>query len=129
MSIIYSIIESPSHPNFSSIYQTLELEEHRFTDMRKAMRKLKSLQPEYVMCEFFYGYANNYAGVNISNLDVMLFSMLKYAPKVKVIVLVRKNERQYVDKLNDILPLHRVLTFPFGRQDILNAFNNSTKET
>ncbi len=110
---LFSIIESPHHPNFIQLYKKLGIEEHCFNSMRKVIKQLKSLQPDYIVAEFFYGYGNNYAGVNISNLDVMLYSLQKYSPNTKVIVLVDKKERQYVDKLNDIIPLHAVLVRPF----------------
>ncbi len=120
---LFSIIESPRHPNFIQLYKNLGIEEHCFNSMRKVIKQLKSLQPDYIVAEFFYGYGNNYAGVNISNLDVMLYSLQKYSPNSKVIVLVDKKERQYVDKLNDIIPLHAVLVRPFSEQLMQNALS------
>ncbi|MCK5901992.1 MAG: hypothetical protein KAG28_02490 [Cocleimonas sp.] len=111
---LFSIIESSRHPNFIALYQKLDIQEHCFNAMRKMIKQLKTHQPDYIVAEFFYGFGNNYAGVNISNLDVMLYSLQKYAPETKVIVLVDKAERQYVDKLNDIIPLHAVLVRPFS---------------
>lgn len=111
-SVVFSIIESPTHPDFSAVYQRLGIEEVRLTSARKAIGQLKEQPPDFVVAEFFYGYGNNYAGVNISNLDVFLFSLQKYAPHARVVVLVDKSEREFVDKLNDILPLHAVLTQP-----------------
>ena len=70
------------------------------------------------MAEFFYGYGNNYAGVNVSNLDVFLYSLQKAAPQARTIVMVDKSERQYVDRLTAILPVHAVLQQPVGEQDI-----------
>jgi len=109
---IFSVIESPTHPKLSALYTRLGFEEEQFSSMRKLLARLKKVQPDYVMAEFFYGYGNNYAGVNISNLDVMLMSLKKFAPQAKVVVFVSKPERQYVDKLNELLPLHGVLTHP-----------------
>jgi DNA-binding NarL/FixJ family response regulator len=111
-SVVFSIIESPTHPDFSAVYQRLGLDEVRLTSTRKAIGRLKEQAPDFVVAEFFYGYGNNYAGVNISNLDVFLFSLQKYAPRARVIVLVDKGERAHVDKLSGILPLHAVLTQP-----------------
>jgi len=88
--------------------------------MRKALAALKKQKPDYIAAEFFYGYGNNYAGVNISNLDVMLYSLQKYSPDTKVIVFVDKKERCYVDKLNDILPLYAVLQFPVSPDKVAN---------
>ena len=68
--ILYSLIESPAHPKLSDLYQRLGLSEVRLTSSRKAMSELKKNPPDYVVAEFFYGYGNNYAGINISNLDV-----------------------------------------------------------
>ncbi|MDJ0808179.1 MAG: hypothetical protein QNJ78_15275 [Gammaproteobacteria bacterium] len=121
---LYSIIESPSHPDFSALYQRLKINEVQFKSMRKAMLALKRQSPDFVVAEFFYGYANNYAGVNISNLDVFLFSLQKYAPNARVLVLVEKQERQYVDALNKILPLHAVLQQPVSLEAIKNILTD-----
>jgi len=109
---LYSIIESPAHPQFSSMYAELGINEIRLTSMRKAISRLKQEAPDFVVAEFFYGFGNNYAGVNVSNLDVFLYSLQKYAPQAKVIVLVEKAERKYIEKLPEIVPLHAVLTLP-----------------
>jgi hypothetical protein len=116
--ILYSIIESPSHPDFSALYRRLKITEVQFKSMRKAMSRLKQQPPDFVVAEFFYGYANNYAGVNISNLDVFLFSLQKYAPQARVVVMVDKQERAYVDALDKIFPLFAVLQHPVSSQEI-----------
>jgi hypothetical protein len=110
--VLFSIIESPMHPDFSALYRRCSIEEIRFDSMRKALAQLKKRPPDFIVAEFFYGYGNNYAGVNISNLDVLLYSLQKYAPQARVIVLVERSERVYVDKLNDIFPLHDILLQP-----------------
>jgi hypothetical protein len=112
------------HPDFSSVYHHTNLQEIKLRSMRKAINELKKQQPDYVVAEFFYGYGNNYAGVNISNLDVFLYSLQRYAPKARVIVMVDKSERQYVDKLNDIFPLHAVLQHPVSQAQITSLLTN-----
>ncbi len=116
--MLLSIVESPAHPDFSGLYRELGFEQVQVNSMRKAIAALKKQKPAFVVAEFFYGYGNNYAGVNISNLDVLLSSMQKYAPETRVIVIVDKSERQYVDKLNDLLPLHAVLVYPAQENDM-----------
>jgi hypothetical protein len=86
--------------------------------MRKALATLKNDPFDFIVAEFFYGYGSNYAGVNISNLDVMLYSLQKYSPDTRVIVLVDKTEHQYVDKLNAIFPLHAVMQYPVSEQAV-----------
>jgi len=115
---LFSIIESPAHPNFSDLYRQLEIDETKITSMRKTISALKKQQPDYIVAEFFYGYGNNYAGVNISNLDVLLYSLQKYSAHTKVIVLVDKSEYQHVGKLNDIIKLHDVIKYPVNNKQM-----------
>ena len=122
---LYSIIESPGHPNFSGLYQRLGINELKFGSMRHALQALKTQKPDFIVAEFFYGYGNNYAGVNISNLDVMLYSLQKYAPEARVIVMVEKDQRQYVDKLNEIVPLHAVVQHPVRDSDLERLLTGS----
>ena len=117
-STLLSIIESAAHPNFSGIYRQLGIDETRLDSMRKALAALKNRPFDFIVAEFFYGYGSNYAGVNISNLDVMLYSLQKYSPDTRVIVLVDKSERKYVGKLDEIFPLHAVLQYPVSDRDM-----------
>ena len=118
---LFSIIESSAHPNFSALYGSLGIKESKINSMRKAIAALKKQQPDFIVAEFFYGYGNNYAGVNISNLDVLLYSLQKYSAATKVIVLVDKNEFQYVDKLNNIIKLHDIFKFPVNKKQLQDS--------
>ena len=118
---LFSIIESSSHPNFSALYDSLGIKESKINSMRKAIAALKKQQPDFIVAEFFYGYGNNYAGVNISNLDVLLYSLQKYSAQTRVIVLVDKSEFQYVDKLNEIITLHDILKFPINKTQLRDS--------
>jgi len=120
---LFSVIESPTHPYLTATYKKMDLDELCFNSMRKLIKKIKKVQPDYIAAEFFYGYGNNYAGVNLSNLDVMLYTLQRYSPNTKVIVYVDKEERKYVDPLNDILPLHAILVKPVGEDQIVKALS------
>lgn len=117
-SVLYSIVESPGHPNLSALYARLGIHEERLPSQRKAVQALKRLPPDFVVAEFFYGYGNNYAGSNVSNLDTLLASLQRYAPQAKVIVLVDKAQRPYLDRLAERFPLHAVLLQPVQAADI-----------
>lgn len=119
--ILFSVIESRTHPYLTPLYAKIGIEELCFKSMRKLISKIKKVQPDFIAAEFFYGYGNNYAGINISNLDVMLYSLQRYSPETKVIIFVDKNEQQYVDKLNDIFPLHAVFTKPITNDRIVSS--------
>ncbi len=114
--VVFSIIESPLHPDFTRLYHSLNIENVQFNSMRKALSHLKKQKPDFVVAEFFYGYGNNYAGVNVSNLDVFLCSLQKYAPEAKVIVMVEKEERKHVSKLAELFTLHALLQHPVSPQ-------------
>ena len=115
---LFSIVESPLHPDFSALYQRRGIKESKFSSMRKAISALKTQTPDLVVAEFMYGYGNNYAGVNVCNLDVFLYSLQKYSSDTGIIVLVDKNEYQYVEKLAALFPLYAVLQYPVREQDI-----------
>ncbi len=115
---LFSIIESSGHPNATEFYKSLGIKETKINSMRKAIAALKKQQPDFIVAEFFYGYGNNYAGVNISNLDVMLYSLQKYSDQTKVIVLVHPDEFKYVDKLNKIIKLHDILKTPVSPKQL-----------
>jgi hypothetical protein len=117
-SVLFSIVETPAHPDLSAVYRRLGITETRFASMRKALAELKHTAPDFVVAEFLYGYGNNYAGVNISNLDVFLYSLQKYAPQAKVVVLVDPSERQYVQRLLDLFPVYAVLQQPVREADL-----------
>ena len=122
--IVFSIIESPLHPNFTDVYRKLKLENVQLSSMRKAISQLKKQKPDYVVAEFMYGYGNNYAGVNVSNLDVFLHSLQKYAPEAKVIAMVEKHEVKYVPKLLELFKLHAVLQHPVSQQALLSVLED-----
>ena len=103
---ILSVIESPTHPKLSALYAQLGAREIKVNSSRNAIKALKTHKPDFIVAEFFYGYGNNYAGVNVSNLDVLLSSLPKYSPETKTIVFVMKEEAQYIEKLNALYPIH-----------------------
>lgn len=119
--VLFSIVESPAHRDYSALYARLGYREARFGAMRKAIAALRDEAPDVVVAEFIYGYGNNYAGVNVSNLDVFLHSLQKYSPNARIIVLVARDELQYVDRLAALFTLHAVLPLPVAELDLEQA--------
>ena len=109
---LVSIIESPAHPNLSALYRRLDLDEVKPRSVRDAIKGLKKNPPDYVVADFLYGYGNNYAGVNLCNLDVFLASLQKYAPHARVLVLVSRDEEPYARQLAELFPVHAILVYP-----------------
>lgn len=124
--LILSIIESPTFPKLSPMFERLGIQEIQVASMRKAMNILKKYQPDFIVAEFYYGYGNNYAGVNVSNLDVILSSLPKYSPKTKTIVFVQKEEEQYVAQLHKLYPLHGAFLHNTPENILEQVFTNKT---
>ncbi len=121
--LIFSIAEAPGFPNLGGLYKKLNVDDQFFNSTRKAMMALKKCSPDIIIAEFIYGYGSNYAGVNISNLDVFLYSLQKYSPSAKKIIFVKKHERKFVDKLNEMISLDAILTYPIDGQNLENVLD------
>ncbi len=121
---LLSVIESPAHPDFSGLYRRLGYNHVKTNSIRKTISQIKIQPPDIVVAEFFYGFGNNYAGVNVSNLDVLMSTLQRYAPHAKVIAMVDKTQRPHVDKLDALYPLHGVLVHPVGEQQMQALLSN-----
>jgi len=110
--VLFSVVESPRHPRLDPLYSRLGLAVQSYTSVRKALTALKKGAPDYVVADFIYGYANNYSGVHISNLDVLLTALAKYAPAARVILLCEPGERVQAERLGALFPLHAILSYP-----------------
>jgi hypothetical protein len=124
MTELFSIIESPLHPAMSGLYQRLGMHETRLTSVRKAIQELKKNVPDIVVADFIYGYGNNYAGVNVCNLDVFLHSLQKYKSDYRLIVLAEKEELQYVGRLAELFTIHEILPYPVDEPAMQAALEN-----
>ncbi|HEY0633784.1 MAG TPA: hypothetical protein VGE00_00265 [Gammaproteobacteria bacterium] len=118
MPLLFSVVDSPRHPNLSTLYHRLGIAEVRLDSQRKAIAQLKQQQPDLIVADFVYAYSTYYQATNISNLDVLLNSLVKYGCRSKVIVLVDKNELQHVEKLNAIYPLHGIVQLPVNEAEL-----------
>jgi hypothetical protein len=116
MKTVFSLIESPFHPDFRTLYQRLGLASERFDSARNLHRALQKQAPDFFVGEFVYGWGNNYAGANISNLDVTLRTLQRFAPQAKVIVLIDPREEPHVGKLLELFAIHAMLKMPVSDQ-------------
>jgi hypothetical protein len=116
--VLFSIIESPFHPKLSGLFSRLGFEEVELTSTRKAVSALKKQKPDVVVADFVYGFSNNYSGVHISNLDVFLMSMQKFAPETPVIILVTPAEMEHAEKMRNICPIQAILPFSVSESEL-----------
>jgi len=116
MKTLFSLIESPFPPDFSALYQKLGIVAERFDTARILHRALQKQPPDFFVGEFVYGWGNNYAGANVSNLDVTIRTLQRFAPQAKVIVFMQAREEHHIGKLLELFPIHAVLIYPVSEQ-------------
>jgi hypothetical protein len=121
MSILYTLLESPLACQFPDLYRGLGIEAERFDSARNLHRALKKQLPDYFVGEFVYGWGNNYAGANVSNLDVTIRTLQAVAPKAKIIIVMRPSEAAHIDKLLELFPVRAVLTYPIDENQMRAA--------
>ena len=98
--IVFSVIETPTHPKLSDLYDEMGYEELQFQSIRKAISALKKYKPDVIVAQFFFSFSTNYASNHISNLDSLIITLQKYSDyKPKFIFLVSKKDYQYIEKL------------------------------
>ena len=119
--LLYDIVESPGHPDLSRLCAKLGYERLSFANQRKAIAQLKRQPPDVVAADFFFGYGNNYAGANVSNLDVLLRSLQRFAPGARVIVFADRNEFTHTPKLAELFELHAILALPVDQTELEQA--------
>ena len=123
--LLLLILESPTHPNYVALYEELGFQVEIVTSMRKAMSLLKKKSPAFIVCEFFYGYGNNYAGINLSNLDVMLHALRRYSPNTKVISFYQKEEKPYMEKLKELFDIYADFPLPVSARQLADVLQTS----
>lgn len=117
--IVFSIIESPTHPKLSDLYSELGYEELQLNSVRRAMNALKKYKPDVIVAEFFYAYSTNYSSNHISNLDSLLITLHKYPDyNPKLILVCNKKEQQYVAKLEEHYKVDHVLVQPVMQEQV-----------
>ena len=123
--VLYDIVESPLHPKCAALYARLGFEVVALSAQRKAIGQLKRQPPTWVVADFIYAFSTYYQATNISNLDVLLNSLVKYAPEARVVVLANKSDLEHVEKLRHIHPLAAVLTYPVSEAQLQGVLQDT----
>ena len=127
MKTLFSLIESPFPPDFRALYQELGIVEEHFSAARNLHRALQKQPPDFFVGEFVYGWGNNYAGANVSNLDVTLRTLQCVAPQAKMIVFMHPREEPHIGKLLELFPIHAVLKYPVTEDQMRAALQTTTQ--
>ncbi|MFA5082876.1 MAG: hypothetical protein WC474_10050, partial [Hydrogenophilaceae bacterium] len=63
----------------------------------------------------------NYAGANVSNLDVTLRTLQAFAPKARLIIVMQPGEAAHIGKLLELFAVHAVLKYPIAEEQMRAA--------
>jgi len=118
---LFTLLESSTFLQFPDLYKSLGIQETRFQSTRQFNKAIVRTAPDIMLAEFIYGFGNNYAGINISNLDVSLRALQRYAPHTKIILLADKLEHSHISKLEELFRIDASLTLPVSAKDIETA--------
>lgn len=100
--VIFSLIESPAHPNFTQLFIEKGYEEKHFFTVRKIISALKKQKPDIVIVKFHYQYVSDYASNHISNVDSLLASLQKYSDyQPKFIFFSSQQDYKFLHLLTD----------------------------
>jgi hypothetical protein len=125
MKTLFSLIESPFHPDLGVLYQRLGISAERFNTARNLHRAIQKQPPDFFVGEFIYGWGNNYAGANVSNLDVTLRTLQCQAPRARTIVFIHPREAEHIDKLLALFPIHAVFSYPIDEAALAAALTDT----
>ncbi len=126
MKQLFTLCEFPRLLDFPDIYTGLSLNHTWHKSARLFNKALLQTPPDIVIAEFIYGFGNNYAGVNISNLDVSFYALRRHAPDAKIILIADKADLPHTPKLEALFNIHAVLAAPVVEAELKEQLLNLT---
>lgn len=93
--------------------------------MRKALARLKSVNPDVIVAEFNFGPRY---GDRISNLEPLLAWVQTAARPARVIALVEPEYRHHVETLRARFPIFDVLVYPLDAQRLRDGVEHAAAD-
>lgn len=125
MKTLYSLVQFPFAAHFPDLYQELGIVVERFDSARNLHRAIQKQPPDFFLGEFMYGWANDYAGNTISNLDVTLRTLQAAAPKTKIILAMQPSEEAHIGKLLEVFSADALLQYPVSEEEMRAALQGA----
>jgi len=124
--LVFSIIESPAHPNLTGLLEAAGYKERQFVSVRKAMSGLKKEKPDIIIADFIYAYLTNYDSNHKCNLDSLLVTLQRKGEvKPRFIFLADKSELAYVDEVAEhykgFCDAYSLIPYPVSAQDVVEV--------
>lgn len=111
---LLSIVELGGYPDFSSLYKSRGFRLERADSMRKAVKLLKSIQPDVIVAEF--NFQSDFRD-RTSSLETLMASIQRM-PNTRVIVFYEREQYPQLQRLLAVFNLFATLTFPIDTQTL-----------
>ena len=118
---LLSIVELGGYPNFAPLYQSRGFTVERADSMRKAVKLLKTLQPNVIVAEF--NYQTDFRDRS-SNLETLMATVSKL-PNTRVIVFFEKEQQQKLERLLALFNIYDTLSFPIDEQALSSSLDRA----
>ena len=122
---LLSIVELGGYPNFSLLYQSKGLRVERADSLRKAVKLLKTMQPQIIVAEF--NFQTDFRDRS-SNLETLMATVATL-PGTRVIVFFEQEQRPQLQRLLAIFNIFATLSFPIDEQLLSRTLDNALLET
>jgi DNA-binding NtrC family response regulator len=119
--VLLSIIELGGYPNFASLYQAKGFTVERADSMRKAVKLLKTLQPDVIVAEF--NFQTDFRD-RTSNLETLMATVSKM-PDTRVIIFFEQEQRPKLDRLLALFKIYDTLSFPIDEQALSSTIDRA----
>ena len=121
---LLSIVELGGYPNFANLYQAKGFNVERVDSMRKAVKRLKTIQPRIIVAEF--NYQTDFRDRS-SNLETLMATVSKL-PNTRVIVFYEPEQHSKLEKLMAHFRIFDALSFPVDEQALSSSIDRAILE-
>lgn len=117
---LLSVIELGGYPDFSTVYKSIGYQVTTETSVRKAIRTVKTLQPEIVVAEF--NFQSDFRD-RTSSLESLL-SAIQWLKRCEVVVFYEKEFSHQLERLKARYPALVTLAFPIEPEILRTVIEN-----
>lgn len=111
---LLSIVELGGYPNFASLYHAKGFTVERADSLRKAVKLLKTLNPEVIVAEF--NFQTDFRD-RTSNLETLM-ATVSQMPNTRVIVFFEQEQKSQLDRVLALFNIFAILSFPIDEQTL-----------
>lgn len=121
---LLSIVELGGYPNFAPMYEAKGYKVERADSMRKAVKLLKTINPDVIVVEF--NYQTDFRDRS-SNLETLMATISRM-PDTRVIVFYEPDQQPKLERLLTLFNVFATLSFPIDEQSLSSTLDRAQLE-